>query len=169
MSILDRARSWVAHDPDPETRRELEALIDRGDIEALEDRFDGELEFGTAGLRGLLGAGPRRMNRVTVARATAGLCAWLKQEVPDVVSRGICLGRDARLNSDVFEREVIEVAAGAGIPVWTFSDVVPTPIVAFAVLQRRASLFCINMSMRCTIATLTWGHGRACRCTLSNT
>jgi len=139
VSIIDRARSWIAHDPDPETRRELEALIDRGDIEALEDRFDGELEFGTAGLRGLLGAGPRRMNRVTVARTTAGLCAWLKQEVPDVVSRGICLGRDARLNSDVFEREVIEVAAGAGVPVWTFTDVVPTPIVAFAVLQRRAA------------------------------
>ena len=139
MSIIDRARSWLAQDPDPETRREFEALIDRGDIEALEDRFDGELEFGTAGLRGLLGAGPRRMNRVTVARTTAGLCAWLKQEVPEVVSRGICVGRDARLNSDVFEREVIEVAAGAGIPVWTFSDVVPTPIVAFAVLELRAA------------------------------
>jgi len=139
VSIIERARSWIAHDPDPETRRELEALIDRGDIKALEDRFHGELEFGTAGLRGLLGAGPTRMNRVTVARATAGLCAWLKQQVPEVVSRGICVGRDARLHSDVFERDVIEVVAGAGIPVWTFSDVVPTPVVAFAVLELRAA------------------------------
>jgi phosphomannomutase len=139
VSVIDRARSWITHDPDPETRRELEALIDRGDIEALQDRFHGELEFGTAGLRGLLGAGPTRMNRVTVARATAGLCGWLKQQVPEVVSRGICVGRDARLHSDVFERDVIEVIAGAGIPVWTFSDVVPTPVVAFAVLELRAA------------------------------
>jgi phosphomannomutase len=139
LSIIDRARSWVAQDPDPETRRELEVLIDRGDIAALEERFAGTLQFGTAGLRGLLGAGPTRMNRVTVARTTAGLCAWLKQAVPEVVSRGICVGRDARLNSDVFERDVIEVAAGAGIPVWAFSDVVPTPVLAFAVLQLRAA------------------------------
>ena len=139
MSIIDRARAWIAQDPDPETKRELEALIDHGDAQALEERFTGSLQFGTAGLRGLLGAGPTRMNRVTVARATAGLCAWLKQEVPEVTSRGICLGRDARANSDVFERDVIEVAAGAGIPVWAFDDVVPTPVLAFAVLELRAA------------------------------
>ena len=139
MNIIDRAQAWIAQDPDPETRRELEVLIDRGDMQALEERFTGRLEFGTAGIRGLLGAGPARMNRVTVARTTAGLCAWLKQEVPDVVSRGICVGRDARVNSDAFERDVIEVAAGAGIPVWVFSDVVPTPVLAFAVLERRAA------------------------------
>ncbi len=139
MNIIDRARSWVAQDPDPDTRRELEELIDRGDVQALQERFAGELQFGTAGLRGLLGAGPTRMNRVTVARSTAGLCAWLAQEVPEVATRGICVGRDARLNSDVFERDVIEVASGAGIPVWTFSDVVPTPVLAFAVLGLRAA------------------------------
>jgi phosphomannomutase len=138
VSILDRARSWIAQDPDPETRRELEALIERGDMHALQERFTGTLQFGTAGIRGLLGAGPTRMNRVTVAQTTAGLCAWLRQEVPDIASRGICVGRDARVNSDVFERDVIEVAAGAGIPVWVFSDVVPTPVLAFAVLERRA-------------------------------
>ena len=85
MGIIERAWSWIAQDPDPETRRELEALIDRGDMAALEERFAGTLQFGTAGLRGLLGAGPTRMNRVTVARTTAGLCAWLKRQVPDVV------------------------------------------------------------------------------------
>ena len=139
MSIIDKARSWIMQDPDPETRRELEALIDQGNVAALEERFAGELQFGTAGLRGLLGAGPTRMNRVTVARATAGLCAWLKQEVPEAASRGICVGRDARPNSDVFERDVIEVAAGAGIPVWSFDDLVPTPVLAFAVLELRAA------------------------------
>ena len=140
MSIIDIARAWVTQDPDPETRQELQALIDEGDVSALEERFAGTLQFGTAGLRGLLGAGPTRMNRVTVARVTAGLCAWLKQEVPDVVTRGIRVGRDARINSDVFERDVIEVATGAGIPVWSFNDVVPTPVLAFALLELRAAM-----------------------------
>ncbi|MCZ6806155.1 MAG: phospho-sugar mutase, partial [Deltaproteobacteria bacterium] len=97
--------------------------------------FAGSLEFGTAGLRGVLGAGPTRMNRVTVMRTTSGLCAWLKRQVPSVITRGICIGRDARLQSDVFAQDVIEVALGAGIPVWTFSAVVPTPVLAFSVLE----------------------------------
>ena len=126
-------------DPDPETQRELQALIDRGDLAALEERFAGPLQFGTAGLRGLLGAGPSRMNRVTVAQASAGFCAWLKREIPDAVSRGLCVGRDARPKSEVFERELIEIATGAGIPVWRFSDLAPTPVLAFAVLELRAA------------------------------
>lgn len=139
MSPIDKAQSWIAMDPDPETQRELQALIDRGDLAALEERFAGPLQFGTAGLRGLLGAGPSRMNRVTVAQATAGLCAWLKREIPDAVSRGLCVGRDARPKSDVFERELIEIATAAGIPVWRFSDLAPTPVLAFAVLELRAA------------------------------
>ena len=139
MSVIDEARAWMARDPDPETRRELEALIAGNDIEGLEERFAGELRFGTAGLRGLLGAGPSRMNRVTVSRATAGFCRWLKQQVPSAASRGICVARDARLNSDVFERDVIEVAAAAGIPVFVFRNVVPTPVLAFSVLRTGAA------------------------------
>jgi phosphomannomutase len=139
VSTIDEARSWIAMDPDTETQRELQALVDQKDVAALEERFAGPLEFGTAGLRGLLGAGPSRMNRVTVAQATAGLCAWLKREVPDAASRGICVGRDARPKSDVFERDVIAIATGAGIPVWRFSDLVPTPVLAFAVLELHAA------------------------------
>ena len=139
MTIIDKARSWIAMDPDAETRRELQTLIDQGDVTSLQERFAGPLQFGTAGLRGLLGAGPARMNRVTVAQATAGFCAWLKQEVPDLATRGICVGRDARPNSDVFERDVVEIATGSGIPVWRFRDLVPTPVLAFAVLELRAA------------------------------
>ncbi len=139
MSTIGKARAWIDMDPDPETRQELQALVDQEDVAALEERFAGRLEFGTAGLRGLLGAGPSRMNRVTVARATAGLCAWLKREVPDAASRGICVGRDARPKSDIFERDVIEIATGAGIPVWSFSELVPTPVLAFSVLELRAA------------------------------
>jgi len=135
VSVIDEARAWIAQDPDPNTRRELETLIARNDRVALEARFARSLEFGTAGLRGLLGAGPTRMNRVTVMRTTAGLCAWLKRQVPNAATRGICIGRDARMQSDVFAEDAIEVALGAGIPVWTFSDVVPTPVLAFSVLE----------------------------------
>jgi phosphomannomutase len=139
VSVFDEARAWMAQDPDPSTRAELEALIANRDIAALENRFSGSLEFGTAGLRGLLGAGPTRMNRVTVARATAGLCAWLKEQVPDAAARGICVARDARPQSDVFERDVIEIAAGAGFRVAFFAEVTPTPVLAFAVLEEKAA------------------------------
>ena len=139
MSILDQARAWLARDPDGETRAELQALMDAGDTQALEDRFSEKLRFGTAGLRGLLGAGPGRMNRVTVSNATAGFCDWLKREVPDAAARGICVGRDARPNSDVFERDVVEIATAAGIPVFLFTGVVPTPVLAFALLDRQAA------------------------------
>jgi len=139
VTIFDEARAWLEGDPDPETRDELQALIDAHAVDAIEDRFSGTLQFGTAGLRGLLGAGPNRMNRVTVSRATAGLCAWLATQVPDASTRGICVGRDARPNSDVFEQDVIEVATAAGIPVFVFSETVPTPVLAFAALRLRAA------------------------------
>lgn len=139
MSVVAKARAWIAQDPDPETRHELEELVAKHDIVALENRFSGSLQFGTAGLRGLLGAGPTRMNRVTVARATAGFCAWLKKQIPDALTRGICVARDARIKSDVFERDVIEVTTGAGIRVGFFSEVTPTPVLAFAVLAQRAA------------------------------
>src|SRR5919107_3241827 len=97
--LLDRARAWAAEDPDPATKAELEALIAEGDSDDLADRFAGTLEFGTAGLRGPLGAGSNRMNRVEVTRAAAGLAAYLQQHgAARSVARdaSVVIGYDAR-------------------------------------------------------------------------
>src|SRR5919107_5334222 len=109
--LLERARAWAADDPDDRTRTALEALVEQatgdpgGAASAdLADRFDGRLEFGTAGLRGALGAGPNRMNRVVVIRAAAGLAAYLRKHCADGGST-VVVGYDARHNSDVFAED----------------------------------------------------------------
>jgi phosphomannomutase len=129
-----KARDWAAEDPDPTTRAELEALLDQGDTAELADRFDGTLEFGTAGLRGELGAGPNRMNRVVVSRAAAGLAAYLKEQgAPRGAS--VVIGYDARHNSDVFARDTAEVMTGAGLRALVLPRPLPTPLLAFAIRE----------------------------------
>src|SRR5437868_11332976 len=109
--LIERARAWAAEDPDPATKAELEALLERGESADLADRFGSRLEFGTAGLRGALGAGPNRMNRVVVTQAAAGLAAYTKAHG----GRAVVVGYDARHKSDVFARDTAEVVTGAGL------------------------------------------------------
>lgn len=131
-----RARAWAADDPDPVTRGELEALLDADDAAALAERFGGTLEFGTAGLRGPLGAGPTRMNRVVVTRAAAGLAAYLD----DTGAQGpVVIGYDARHNSEVFARDTAEVVAGTGRRALLLPRPLPTPVLAFAVTDLGAA------------------------------
>lgn len=137
--IIAAARRWTDEDPDPVTRAEAQALLERRDLAALRDRFGARLEFGTAGLRGELGAGPNRMNRALVIRATAGLAAHLLATVPDAASRGVVVGWDGRRNSDVFARDVAATLAGAGIVARVLPHLAPTPLVAFAVRQSAAA------------------------------
>ncbi|MBK7401844.1 MAG: phospho-sugar mutase [Myxococcales bacterium] len=135
--LLARARAFHDADFDPDTRAELAACIDAtergepGALADLEDRFRGRLEFGTAGLRGVLGAGETRMNRAVVVRTTAGLAMYLKAAGLD--GRGVVLGRDGRRGSAAFADDAAAVLAAAGIRVWLFPDVVPTPLVSYAV------------------------------------
>ncbi len=132
--IADRARAWAAEDPDPDTRAELEHLLAAGGTAALADRFDGTLEFGTAGLRGELGAGPNRMNRVVVIRAAAGLAAYLRdQGAPRDAS--VVIGYDARRKSDVFARDTPDVMTGAGLRALVLPRPLPTPLLAFAIRE----------------------------------
>ncbi|MDH3652759.1 MAG: phospho-sugar mutase [Myxococcales bacterium] len=139
MTVVERAERWLADDPDPATRRELKQLLDRNDLDALHDRFDSSLAFRSAGFRGLLGAGPNRMNRVTVIRATAGLCAWLRQQLPNAAERGICVGFDGRRMSRELATDTAGVIAGAGFQVWMLDDEMPTPVLGFSVLETGAA------------------------------
>ncbi len=130
MDLLERARDWLGQDPDPVTRDELQHLIDTNDSAELADRFAERLQFGTAGLRGALGAGPNRMNRVIVAQAASGLAAYLREHE---VNPSVVIGYDARHNSDVFARDTAEIMQGAGVDAHLLPEPLPTPVAAFAI------------------------------------
>ncbi|WP_298459442.1 phospho-sugar mutase [uncultured Cellulomonas sp.] len=165
QALTDQARSWIADDPDPATAQELRTLlaaaersapegddlpsrVERMDVlEArrdLADRFDGTLQFGTAGLRGALGAGPNRMNRAVVIRAAAGLARYLQDTVGSTgagtgtgartgtVPR-VVVGHDARHNSAAFARDTAAVMVAAGVEALLLPGPLPTPVLAFAV------------------------------------
>lgn len=134
-SLLEIGRAWLAEDPDPSTKAELTNLLSRvegGDSEAvaeLTDAFDGTLEFGTAGLRGRLGPGSNRMNRIVVSRAAAGLATYLVRSG----GTSVVIGYDARRNSDVFARDTARIMAGAGLTALVLPSALPTPVLAFAI------------------------------------
>jgi phosphomannomutase len=138
-SLLATARAWADADPDPTTAAEVRALLEAKQHAELEDRFSTSLEFGTAGLRGVLGGGTNRMNRAVVRRTTAGLARYLKATVPDVVTRGVVIGRDGRRLSAEFASDAAAVFAAEGIPAWVFPGFAPTPLTAFAVRHLNAA------------------------------
>ncbi|MFE4367112.1 phospho-sugar mutase [Streptomyces sp. NPDC056835] len=131
QDLIARAKAWQAEDPDSDTREELGKIIDAGDTGTLAERFAGTLQFGTAGLRGELGAGPMRMNRAVVIRAAAGLAAYLKDQ-----GHGdglVVIGYDARYKSADFARDTAAVMTGAGLRAAVLPRPLPTPVLAFAV------------------------------------
>ena len=135
-TLFTTAQNWLNQDPDQETRAELEQLIaeakaGKTDVQAeLANRFNGRLQFGTAGLRGRLQAGSMGMNRVLVAQAAGGLAEYLKgyDKEPSIV-----IGYDGRKNSDVFARDTAEIMAGAGIKAYLLPRKLPTPVLAYAI------------------------------------
>ena len=131
QDLIARASAWLAEDPDSETRDELGKLIEAKDVDELAARFGGTLEFGTAGLRGELGAGPMRMNRAVVIRAAAGLAAYLRAK-----GQGdglVVIGYDARYKSVDFARDTAAVMVGAGLRAAVLPRPLPTPVLAFAI------------------------------------
>jgi phosphomannomutase len=141
-STLERAEKWIAHDPDPRTRDELRFLVEaahNGHAPAqrdIDERFAGPLEFGTAGLRGVLGAGESRMNLAVVIRTTLGLANYLLADPSlEVKRRGVAIGFDGRRQSRDFARAAVEVLAALGIPTVNSEGVCPTPLLAYAVTR----------------------------------
>jgi phosphomannomutase len=137
-----RLNAWLADDPDERDRAELTALAradGAGALAELTDRFAGRLEFGTAGLRGAVAAGPNRMNRAVVRTATAALADWLLSREATAAEAGVVIGCDARRRSDEFADEAARVLAGRGIRVHLLPPQQPTPLLAFAIRLLRAA------------------------------
>jgi phosphomannomutase len=132
--LTTAATAWIAGDPDPVTRSELQGILDSGDVDELTERMGATLQFGTAGLRGRVEAGSNRMNRATVIRSTKGLANYLRVSV-GTGAGPVVVGRDARLSSAGFMDDTIAVLVAAGFTVRYFADPVPTPLVAHALLH----------------------------------
>ena len=130
---MQDAMNWLARDPDPRTREELQHLIDEGMHDELEDRFTQRLEFGTAGLRGKVGCGPNRMNRLVIQETATGLGHYLIEHVANATMRGVVVGYDGRLDSKQFAIDTASVLTALGIKVYLTSNVAATPIVAFGI------------------------------------
>jgi phosphomannomutase len=137
--LIAEAEAWRAQDPDAETRAELDALIEGANagnpdaIDELHSRFDHRLEFGTAGLRGRIEAGPARMNRVLVSQAAVGLAGYLLEKSRNGETPSVVIGYDGRKNSRVFATDTAELMAGAGVRAILLPRLLPTPVLAFAV------------------------------------
>ena len=131
MDYKAEYRRWLEEfRDDPETVQELLSL--EGNEKEIEDRFYTELEFGTAGMRGVLGAGLNRMNQYNVRRATLGLARYIAED-PDRQARGVVIAYDSRRKSDEFARQAALVLCAAGIPAYLFESLRPVPVLSFSV------------------------------------
>ncbi len=120
---------------DPDLQTELRSI--QGDQEAITDRFYRDLEFGTGGLRGVIGAGAYRMNIYTIRRATQGLADYVNKAFP--ADPSVAIAYDSRIKSDVFAKEAASVLAANGIKVYIYSELMPTPMLSFAVRELKCS------------------------------
>jgi phosphomannomutase len=127
-ALIEEVKAWIADDPDPVTAAHLQALLDAGDETALKPLFNGFLQFGTAGLRGPIGAGPSCMNRAVVGRTAAGIASYMAQRG----MKSVVIGRDARYGSEDYTAESAEILSGAGMDVYILPRPLPTPVLAFA-------------------------------------
>ncbi|KAF5411188.1 MAG: Phosphoglucomutase/phosphomannomutase [Candidatus Methanocomedens sp.] len=132
MNILEKAQRWTTAPFDTATQKEIQNLIDNNDIDQLTDRFYKDLEFGTGGMRGIMGAGLNRMNKYTYGKATQGLVHYMKQCFPNKQLQ-VAIAYDCRHNSDTFAKLVADVFTANGVKVFLFDDMRPTPELSFAV------------------------------------
>ena len=139
--ILERAKAYIAAEQDERFRKEIENLIEKEDYTELEDRFYQTLEFGTGGLRGIMGGGTNRMNTLEINMATQGLANYVIKAFPEKAKAGTLsavVAYDSRLNSDVFAEATALIFAANGIKAYLFSSLRPTPELSFAIRTLKA-------------------------------
>jgi len=134
-AVLERAKKWLGASFDEDTRKEVKLLMDTDPV-GLTDAFYRDLEFGTGGLRGIMGAGTNRMNKYTVGMATQGLANYLKQSFPDKPQIAVAIAHDCRNNSRFFTEISAEILSANGIKVYLFEGLRPTPELSFAVREK---------------------------------
>ena len=134
QQILDRAKAWLTEQYDEETRKKVQELIDN-DPNELTESFYRNLEFGTGGLRGIMGVGTNRMNIYTVAMATQGFANYIKKMNPGVNDLRVAIAYDCRNNSPAFASITADVMSANGIKVFIFDCLRPTPELSFAVRE----------------------------------
>lgn len=139
VHLQAKIKHWLSLDGDQKCREEIQGLLDRGDSDELAARFSGRLMFGTAGIRGVVGAGPMRMNSLVVQQTSKGVGEYLKAQINDAASRGVVIGYDGRHDSQQFAHDAASVLAAEGIKVYLTQRVAPTPLVAFGVLHLGAA------------------------------
>ena len=131
--VTARAKSWLSDSYDAETRADVQRMLDAEDKTELIDAFYRDLEFGTGGLRGIMGAGSNRMNIYTVGAATQGLANYLKEAFADLPEISVAVGHDVRNNSRKFAETVADIFSANGIKVYLFDNFRPTPELSFAI------------------------------------
>ena len=136
QKVTEKAQRWLTGNYDEETKKEVEKMLNNEDKSLLIDAFYKELEFGTGGLRGIMGAGSNRMNIYTVGCATQGLSNYLLQEFADLPEIKVVIGHDNRNNSRKFAEISANIFSANGIKVYLFEALRPTPEVSYAILFR---------------------------------
>ena len=135
ISCENKAKDWLSSSFNEETRKEVQAMLDNSDKTELIDSFYKDLEFGTGGLRGIMGAGSNRMNIYTVGMATQGFANYLKKSFANKETISVVVGHDCRNNSRLFAETVAAIFSANGIKVYLFDDLRPTPEVSFAIRE----------------------------------
>ena len=135
ISCENKAKEWLSSSFNEETRKEVQAMLDNSDKTELIDSFYKDLEFGTGGLRGIMGTGSNRMNIYTVGMATQGFANYLKKSFANKETISVVVGHDCRNNSRLFAETVAAIFSANGIKVYLFDDLRPTPEVSFAIRE----------------------------------
>ena len=133
LSVTEKAQSWLDGNYDEETKKEVEQMLESEDKSQLIDAFYRELEFGTGGLRGIMGAGSNRINKYTIGNATQGLTNYLLQEFSDLNEIKVVIGHDCRNNSRKYAEISANIFSANGIKVYLFEALRPTPEVSYAI------------------------------------